>query len=367
MYFFEITEDIGTRVGNATVAHLDGLWHRFRTAAGALPRYADLGPDRLDWCADDLMVVEPEGDDDFVYRHYGRRIREISGFDMLGKRTSDFRSDVGRFFRDKYAQALSERRPLYTVHTAAHAPNVHTWERLLLPVADGARELVVAYNRPLALRQEFLESVLETTRSGVVCVAALRGHEGTVTDFHVISANQAACAMLGVEGRGLVDRPMSTGLPDQFASRLVAVARDVLATGEPAGTEVHGMHNGVHRYLQVTAARSGDFVTLAVNDVSHFRQQEQVLRELNARLEREAEARRQLESGIYGVIDTDELTGTLSRRGYLDRVGAEVARARRHERDLALLLLDLDHFSAVNEAQGRAVGDWVLARTAEVC
>jgi diguanylate cyclase (GGDEF)-like protein/PAS domain S-box-containing protein len=58
---------------------------------------------------------------------------------------------------------------------------------------------------------------------------------------------------------------------------------------------------------------------------------------------------------------TDALTGLANRRAFQIRLGTEVARASRYGRDLSLVLLDLDHFKAVNDAHGHQVGDQVLA------
>jgi GGDEF domain-containing protein len=60
----------------------------------------------------------------------------------------------------------------------------------------------------------------------------------------------------------------------------------------------------------------------------------------------------------------DQLTGVLNRRGFEERAGAEIARARRSERDLALIYLDLDGFKRVNDNLSHAAGDRVLRRAA---
>ncbi|HSE27506.1 MAG TPA: GGDEF domain-containing protein [Gemmatimonadales bacterium] len=53
----------------------------------------------------------------------------------------------------------------------------------------------------------------------------------------------------------------------------------------------------------------------------------------------------------------DRLTG-LPNRGYLDaRFAAEVARALRHERPLAMAMVDVDHFKRFNDGYGHAAGD----------
>jgi two-component system cell cycle response regulator len=62
----------------------------------------------------------------------------------------------------------------------------------------------------------------------------------------------------------------------------------------------------------------------------------------------------------------DALTGLLNRRAFLDAIERERARSDRHVLPFSLLLLDLDHFKAVNDTHGHAAGDAVLKGCAEV-
>ena len=57
---------------------------------------------------------------------------------------------------------------------------------------------------------------------------------------------------------------------------------------------------------------------------------------------------------------TDALTGLANRRAFGEALEAELARVGRHGRPASLLFLDLDHFKAVNDSHGHAVGDEVL-------
>ncbi|MFZ5609963.1 MAG: diguanylate cyclase [Pseudomonadota bacterium] len=57
---------------------------------------------------------------------------------------------------------------------------------------------------------------------------------------------------------------------------------------------------------------------------------------------------------------TDELTGLLNRRAFDDQVAVRIAHATRAGRQGALLMIDLDHFKAVNDSLGHAAGDAVL-------
>ncbi len=61
---------------------------------------------------------------------------------------------------------------------------------------------------------------------------------------------------------------------------------------------------------------------------------------------------------------TDGLTGLLNHRAFQERLEEEVTRAARHGRPLALLMLDLDDFRAINNAHGHQAGDALLVAVA---
>jgi diguanylate cyclase (GGDEF)-like protein len=58
----------------------------------------------------------------------------------------------------------------------------------------------------------------------------------------------------------------------------------------------------------------------------------------------------------------DPLTGCHNRRGFDEILQVEVARSRRYDRPLCLVLLDIDRFKAVNDDYGHEVGDHALQR-----
>lgn len=63
----------------------------------------------------------------------------------------------------------------------------------------------------------------------------------------------------------------------------------------------------------------------------------------------------------------DMLTDTLSRRAFAEAGQKAFAHAVRHDHRLACIALDIDHFKAVNDTYGHAVGDMVLAGVAKAC
>jgi diguanylate cyclase (GGDEF)-like protein len=65
------------------------------------------------------------------------------------------------------------------------------------------------------------------------------------------------------------------------------------------------------------------------------------------------------------LAETDALTGFFNQRYFHETLRREALRAQRYDRQLALLILDLDDFKAVNDRVGHLAGDAVLAQVAE--
>ncbi|HRY17559.1 MAG TPA: EAL domain-containing protein [Candidatus Competibacteraceae bacterium] len=73
----------------------------------------------------------------------------------------------------------------------------------------------------------------------------------------------------------------------------------------------------------------------------------------------------QAEARIRELAFTDSLTQLPNRVLFKDRLGEAIKLAKRHERLLALLFIDLDHFKRINDTLSHRIGDLLLQATAE--
>lgn len=74
----------------------------------------------------------------------------------------------------------------------------------------------------------------------------------------------------------------------------------------------------------------------------------------------------QREREVRQLAIMDPLTGVANRRWIMDELERELERSRRHNLDLSVIMVDLDHFKAINDTHGHLVGDRVLKTAASV-
>ncbi len=75
---------------------------------------------------------------------------------------------------------------------------------------------------------------------------------------------------------------------------------------------------------------------------------------------------KEMEDQLKLLSQTDQLTQIFNRVKFHDSLAQEISRARRYQTELALIMLDIDHFKRINDNYGHDVGDDVLVGLSEL-
>ncbi len=198
----------------------------------------------------------------------------------------------------------------------------------------------------LALQQS--EERLRALNRNASDIVAILNRDGIIT-----YEASSAWRILGYRTNEMVDRPMADFIPPEHIPSFRQCLQQLLK--EPAGQatiEIPARHaDGSLRHFELVGknllhdpAISG--VVVNMRDIT-------VRKQLMAELER--------------LSETDVLTNTLNRRGFIKSAEREFARMRGTGARPTLVMIDIDHFKGVNDVYGHAAGDMVLAMMADRC
>ena len=126
--------------------------------------------------------------------------------------------------------------------------------------------------------------------------------------------------------------------------------------------------NQAHVLAIPTYSRSEEFSLLLLGrSESPFSAQEQEIAIAVVRQALVALDNARLFSELQNLATTDNLTKVNNRRYFFELAELEFARGRRYGRNLAVILLDADGFTQLNESHGHEIGDRVLRLIASTC
>lgn len=137
--------------------------------------------------------------------------------------------------------------------------------------------------------------------------------------------------------------------------------------GEDLETERARLQEGIallgpHRLPSEVSAHIDEIraATADIRDAVQTSQIEllQARRELTLLRSEVAEAR--------ALVGQDPLTGATNRRGMDLALEREMARARRHNEPLSVVMLDVDHFKQINDTHGHSAGDAALVHLTQI-
>lgn len=213
-------------------------------------------------------------------------------------------------------------------------------------------------NRRSKWLQGFLESILNSSKNGIISFAPIR-ENGKVIDFTIEYANKAVEDLLGINSEKIVDQKASEFLTHMTQDSLEKYI-EVVEKQEPVEYENHYHHNGLDRWLMVRLAPRKDGFTATFHNITALKASEQKLKESILQLER---SNKELEQYAYAAshdlqeplrkIQTfsnylwERQAQHLDENGknYLNKILASSIR-------MSTLIKDILNFSGVNDGAG---------------
>ncbi len=165
-------------------------------------------------------------------------------------------------------------------------------------------------------------------------------------DNQIVFVSDACEALLGYRACELIGTPITDYMhPDDLAITRASIVR--VMNGQPH-------YDFCNRYLR----KDGSVV--------HILWAACWSEEAQARIgvARDVTAQRKAEDELRFLAHHDPLTRLANRAMFNERLDTALAAARRHNRRLALLFLDINDFKQINDTQGHARGDTVLVEFA---
>ncbi len=177
-----------------------------------------------------------------------------------------------------------------------------------------------------------------------------------------VEEGPALVRALGLSADEVERRPLP-GPPDGRAARAIRVSYHYAEDELPGPTSF--IYGGVSVPVSGQGAGPGSLAIFTRSPSHQFAEVE--IRELEEVALRAGPA---IENALRfrearQLADLDALTHLHNRRVFHETLGREVARAKRYDRRLALVVFDVDDFKVVNERVGHLAADSVLAEVAE--
>ena len=171
-------------------------------------------------------------------------------------------------------------------------------------------------------------------------------------DGHFTRLNGAWTETLGYSQEELMAEPYVNHVhPDDLESTYAVAG--ALAQGPSRVVDFENRYrtkDGDWRWLWWSARSDGERIYAIAKDITERKA-----------LEADRDA---LLAKVSEMAQTDDLTGLPNRRSWDDALEREVSRAARTGRQLAVVMLDIDHFKAFNDEHGHQVGDEMLREAA---
>jgi diguanylate cyclase (GGDEF)-like protein/PAS domain S-box-containing protein len=311
----------------------------------------------MDETHDDYFEVDLAGNYTFVNDAFCRSVaytvEELIGMNFKVTNASD---DVERIYKAfKQVYLTGQPTKAITFKFVRKDGSSGVGELVALPMRNEKGEIVgfrgvshdvserVRMEEALRRSEEKYRTILEEIEEGYYEI----NRAGNIT-----FVNKAACRQFGRSEEELMGMNYREYVPKEDIKSVYKAWNKVYKTGEP-----------LQSYPFVTVRKDGTQIFLE-NSVSPLRNKEGKIIGFRS-VSRDVTEHKQYEQKLAEMATHDSLTGLPNRTLLSDRLTMGLALSRRSGNRLAVLMLDLDKFKAINDTMGHGVGDQLLKAVAE--
>ena len=175
--------------------------------------------------------------------------------------------------------------------------------RMLLSVVRDITARKIAMEM-LREEEELLESVLNSSLSGIMVFKSCRNAQSVIEDFEWQLLNQTAEKLVGRHKEELLGRKLLEVMPGNRKEGLFDLYVDVVETGIPLDHEHSYEHEQIRTWFQTTAVKLGDGLVITFNNISERKQAEKALRAAKMEAERYAAEMEALLDAVPAAVFT---------------------------------------------------------------
>ncbi|MBT2771211.1 EAL domain-containing protein [Halomonas sp. ISL-60] len=299
----------------------------------------------LDSITDSFFTLDTDWRFSYVNREAERTLKRSEG-ELLGQHIWQIFPDaVGSRFQKEYQRAASQQ---VAVHFEAFNPRLNSWlEVHVYPSTEGLAVYFRDINeRKLTEHQlKLLERSVESSTNGVIIVDAQRA------DWPIVYVNAAFERITGYSRSQVLGRNCRFLQGNETDPATIKQLREGV-------TEQREVHVVIRNYRRDGTVFWNDLYISPVLDengqVTHF-----------IGVQNDISEQREYQAQLAHNAHHDALTGLPNRLLLGQRLEQGCVVARRYQRYIAVLFIDLDDFKPINDTLGHEVGDFILVEVAK--
>jgi diguanylate cyclase (GGDEF)-like protein/PAS domain S-box-containing protein len=188
--------------------------------------------------------------------------------------------------------------------------------------------------------EEKYRSLVESTEDSIYLIDR---------NYRYLFVNQKHLERIGLSEEQILGKEYSSFHSPDETRWFVEKVNKIIKTGESLQHEHRSLKDGRYFFLTMSPVKVNDegimAVTVISKDVTEFKLMEEELHKLSM---------------------TDELSGLYNRRGFFTLADQQLKIAKRTNRRMTLLSIDMDNLKGINDTLGHKVGDIAILQTAHI-